>query len=230
MADCCPVYRLRSVGVDYASPAGTVTGVHDVTFDVPRCGLTVLAGPSGSGKSTLLRVLALFERPARGELRLDGADVDRMRHRQRRELRRTRLGLVFQNPIENLLPQLSVADNLRAAAQSARRSCVPEDILDRLGLGGTGRWRVPALSGGQQQRLAFGCVLARATPVVLADEPISQLDDASADLVLDTLRYLVEQDFTVLVTSHDDRLIDLGDRVARLHAGRLEGVETRDAR
>ncbi|WP_026361456.1 ABC transporter ATP-binding protein [Amycolatopsis nigrescens] len=219
------VFQLRGVGVDYETPAGSVTAVHDITLDVPAGGMTVLAGPSGSGKSTLLRVLALFEQPARGEIRFGGRDTGTLRHAERRALRRDHLGLVFQNPVDNLLDYLTVGQNLRAAAQSARRECRPEEILDQLGLGGTGDWRISALSGGQQQRLAFGCALARGSSVILADEPTSQLDERSADLVLDTLRFLVGQDFAVLVASHDDRLIDLGARVARLRSGRLAGIE-----
>lgn len=223
MADA--IFELEGVGVDYPTPAGTVTGLQEVSLSVPRTGITVFAGPSGSGKSTLLRVLGLFERPARGTVRFDGIDTGALRHAGRRALRRDHLGLVFQNPPENLLDYLSVTDNLRAAAQSARRTCDPADLLERLGLGGTGDWHISALSGGQQQRLAFGCVLARGSSVVLADEPTSQLDDASADLVLETLRYLAAQEFAVLVASHDDRLVALGARIARLRDGRLEGVQ-----
>ncbi|MEC3979346.1 ABC transporter ATP-binding protein [Amycolatopsis sp. H20-H5] len=222
-----PIFQLRDIGVDYVTPAGTVTGVDGVSIDVPARGMTVLAGPSGSGKSTLLRVLGLFEQPARGTMSFQGADTAKLRHRERRALRRDHLGLVFQNPTDNLLGYLRVADNLRAAAESAGTTCRPDDILEQLGLGGTGSWHISALSGGQQQRLAFGCALARRSTVILADEPTSQLDEASADLVLDTLRYLVDQDFAVLVASHDDRLISLGARVARLHKGALEGVEHR---
>jgi putative ABC transport system ATP-binding protein len=222
-----PIFRLTGVGVDYSTPMGTVTGVHDVTLDVPARGITVLAGPSGSGKSTLLRVLGLFERPARGEMLFEGADTGKLRHAERRALRRDHLGLVFQNPTDNLLGYLTVADNLRAAAESARTTCLPEDILGQLGLGGMGSWHIPALSGGQQQRLAFGCALARGSTVVIADEPTSQLDEASADLVVDTLSYLAGQEFTVVVASHDDRLIALGTRVAWLRKGILEKVEDR---
>ncbi|WP_158889609.1 ABC transporter ATP-binding protein [Amycolatopsis anabasis] len=219
------IFRLSGVGVDYPTAAGTVPGIRDVTLDVPRAGMTVFAGPSGSGKSTLLRVLALVEPPTRGEIRFRGRETGPLRHAERRALRREHLGLVFQNPPDNLLPHLTVADNLVAAARSARRTCRPAEILDRLGLPGTGAWPIAALSGGQQQRLAFGCALARGCSVILADEPTSQLDRASADLVLETLRELVAQEFAVLVASHDDRLIGLGTRVARLRGGALAGVE-----
>ncbi|WP_232376089.1 ABC transporter ATP-binding protein [Amycolatopsis aidingensis] len=221
------VFALRDLGVDYRPPTGTVTALDAVTLDVPDRGITVLAGPSGSGKSTLLRVLGLFERPARGTVTFGGTDTGQLGHRARRALRRDRLSQVFQNPLDNLLDHLTVANNLRAAAQSVRTRCDPARILAQLGLAGTADWRITALSGGQQQRLAFGCALARGSSVILADEPTSQLDDGSADLVLETLRLLAEREHAVVVAAHDDRLIRLGDRVARLRGGKLQGVEDR---
>ncbi|GAA1193157.1 ABC transporter ATP-binding protein [Prauserella alba] len=217
-------YRLRSVGVDYATPAGPVAGARDVTLDIPASGMTVLAGPSGSGKSTLLRVLGLVEHPDRGSVELDGTAVTGLSHRHRRALRRDRISLVFQNPVDNLLPQLSVTGNLRAAAESAGHRHADDDILGELGLAGTCDWNVSALSGGQQQRLAFGCALARRTPVILADEPTSQLDDVSAARVLDVLRRLAARDLTVVVTSHDGRLIELATHLVRLRDGALHDV------
>lgn len=224
-----PTFALHGVGVDYNTPAGVVPGVDAVTLEVPARGITVLAGPSGSGKSTLLRVLGLFERPTRGTVTFRGTDTGRLSHAARRAVRRDHLGMVFQNPTENLLDYLSVGKNLVAAAQSAGQECVPEQILDHLGLGGTADWRISALSGGQQQRLAFGCALARKSSVVVADEPTSQLDEASADLVLDTLRFLARDGYAVVVASHDDRLIELGTRLAWMHSGRLDSVEDRSA-
>ncbi|RZQ66065.1 ABC transporter ATP-binding protein [Amycolatopsis suaedae] len=218
-----PVIELDSVGVDYHTATGTVTGVHSVSLAVAGEGMTVLAGPSGSGKSTLLRVAALVERPTRGSVRFAGVDTAGLRDRGLRALRRDRVGLVFQRPTDNLVDYLSVGGNLHAAARSARRDCDAEAILDRLGLAGTADWHISALSGGQQQRLAFGCALARGSTVILADEPTSQLDDASADLVLRTLTDLMDSEHAILVASHDDRLVELGDRVVRLRAGRLEG-------
>ncbi|WP_091676302.1 ABC transporter ATP-binding protein [Amycolatopsis marina] len=207
------------------TPAGVVAGVDDVTLSVPATGITVLAGPSGSGKSTLLRVLGLFERPARGRLGFRGTDVGGLGHAGRRAIRRHDLSQVFQNPTDNLLDYLSAAKNLLAAAGSANQVCAPEVLLEQLGLGGTGSWPVSALSGGQQQRLAFGCALARGSSVVLADEPTSQLDEQSADLVLDTLRELARRNVALVVTSHDERLIELGTRVVRLHAGRVDEIK-----
>ncbi|EID56244.1 ABC transporter ATP-binding protein [Saccharomonospora xinjiangensis] len=221
------IYELDAVGVDYPLPAGrdkagqeAVTGLRDINLTIPSSGLTVLAGPSGSGKSTLLRVLSLFQTPTRGRVSFRGTPVGAS-PRLRRSLRRESISLVFQTPIENLIPHLSVADNLHAAAQSANRRCDPEALLDRLGLGGAGRLRIATLSGGQQQRLAFACALARDTPVVLADEPTSQLDDTSAGHVLDAIEVLRSEGVAVVAASHDARLIERGTRVIRLHRGQL---------
>lgn len=244
------VLRLREVGVEYRTPAGSVTAVSEVSLDVPATGITVLAGPSGSGKSTLLRVLSLVERPTLGAVELRGRGTTGLSARARRALRRTEIALVFQNPGDNLIGHLTVGDNLRAAAQAARttpraarrtpqaaarttpeaagttpravRTSPPVDqLLDQLGLPGTAGWKVSALSGGQQQRLAFGCALARGASVVLADEPTSQLDAASADLVLDTLRDLAARGIPVVVASHDPRLIALADTRFDLRNGAL---------
>ncbi|MFC6094250.1 ABC transporter ATP-binding protein [Saccharothrix lopnurensis] len=219
MADS--VLRLTGVGVRYRTPAGEVTAVSDVSLEVPPTGITVLAGPSGSGKSTLLRVLSLVERPTTGGVELRGAGTARLSNRARRALRRREVALVFQDPADNLVAHLDVRDNLRAAAQAAGREVEVDELLARLGLPGTAGWRVPSLSGGQQQRLAFGCALARRASVVLADEPTSQLDPASADLVLETLTDLAARGVPVVVASHDPRLIALAHTRFELENGVL---------
>jgi macrolide transport system ATP-binding/permease protein len=165
-------------------------------------GLTVLSGPSGSGKSTLLRVLSLVERPSLGEVFVHDQPTSALSWSALRTLRRKEIAVVFQNPADNLIAHLTVGENLRAAGA--------EDLslLDRLGLDGSATWRIGALSGGQQQRLAFGCALARGASVVVADEPTSQLDVRSADLVLETLSSLP---VPAVVASHDPRLVELAD-------------------
>lgn len=189
--------RACGVGVSY----GQVRAVSDVTLSIAP-GLTVLSGPSGSGKSTLLRVLSLVERPSRGEVFVREAPTSAMSWSELRSVRRKEIAVVFQNPADNLIAHLTVGENLRAAGATDL------SLLDRLGLGGSGTWRIGALSGGQQQRLAFGCALARGASVVVADEPTSQLDVRSADLVLETLSSLP---VPAVVASHDPRLVELAD-------------------
>jgi putative ABC transport system ATP-binding protein len=216
------LYRLSGVQVDYRTPAGVVTAIQGITVDIAAGGITCLAGPSGSGKSTMLRVLGLIDRPTAGTVRLRGVEVGGLGQRKRRTIRRTDLATVFQAPTDNLLDHLSVGANLKAAAQAAGQPDRTLQVLEQLGLPGTADWRITALSGGQQQRLAFGCGLAKGASVILADEPTSQLDSASADLVLETITELGKSGITIVVASHDDRLMPLCDRVIRLHNGELE--------
>lgn len=189
--------RACGVGVSY----GSVHAVSDMSLTLAP-GLTVLSGPSGAGKSTLLRVLSLVERPSVGEVFVRDVATSSLSWAALRSLRRKEIAVVFQNPADNLISHLTVGENLRAAG--ARDL----SLLDRLGLAGSGTWRIGALSGGQQQRLAFGCALARGASVVVADEPTSQLDARSADLVLETLSSLP---VPALVASHDPRLVALAD-------------------
>ncbi|SEQ32604.1 macrolide transport system ATP-binding/permease protein [Lentzea albida] len=189
--------RACGVGVSY----GSVRAVTDVSLSIAP-GLTVLSGPSGSGKSTLLRVLSLVERPSAGEVFVRDVPTSSLSWSELRTLRRREIAVVFQNPADNLIAHLTVGENLRAAGAG------DFSLLDRLGLGGSATWRIGALSGGQQQRLAFGCALARGASVVVADEPTSQLDVRSADLVLETLGSLP---VPAVVASHDPRLVSLAD-------------------
>ncbi|AOS63246.1 ABC transporter ATP-binding protein [Actinoalloteichus hymeniacidonis] len=219
------VLGLRAVSVTYPTPSGPVEAVRGVTLDVPNRGLTVLAGPSGSGKSTLLRVLALLDKPTEGQVLLRDRELGGLDAGELRRLRRSRIALVYQNPAENLFDYLTVAENLRAAAQLADRPDPGEELLEQLGLPGTGGWRIRSLSGGQQQRLALACTLAMGCEVVLADEPTSQLDARSADLVLDALRRVTALDVPVVVASHDERLRSGADTLVWLRDGELTAIE-----
>lgn len=219
MADT--ILATREVRVDYRTATGAVTALRQVTLAVPGAGLTVLSGPSGSGKSTLLRVLGLLQRPTAGTVELHGETVSARRDRHLRSLRRHRIASLFQHPTENLLSHLSVAGNVRAAAQSGDRADPGPQLLERVGLQDTDRWDITALSGGQQQRLALACCLARGAGMILADEPTSQLDTASADLVLESLATLTADGVPIVVATHDARVAELANAVARLRDGEL---------
>ena len=214
--------RVRELVVDYTASAGLVHALQDVDATVRRGRLTVVAGPSGSGKSTLLRVLAGLQPVQRGVVEVDGVDVTRARSGARRRLRRRAMGVVLQDPADNLLPYLRAVEQVELAARlrGADPAEAPE-LLATVGLAERGG-SVPAeLSGGEQQRVAFAAAAVGRPRLLLADEPTAELDGrAGADLVA-TMRRLVERGATVFVASHDAAVIDAADDLLTLRDGQV---------
>ncbi|MGH9193076.1 MAG: ABC transporter ATP-binding protein [Acidimicrobiales bacterium] len=216
-----PAARCRQLAVDYDTAAGAVHALRDVDAAFDRGQLSVVAGPSGSGKSSLLRVLAGLQRPRAGAVELDGTDLTRLRSGRLRRLRRRVMGIVLQDPADNLLEYLRAGEQITLAARL--RGVDPGEapaLLDAVGLTDRVGSYPDELSGGEQQRVAFAAA-AIGRPALLADEPTAELDaDAGADLV-ETMRRLVDGGATLVVASHDDAVIAAGDHLVRLRDGRV---------
>ena len=208
---------------------GERAGVFDVSLEVPKGCLAVLAGPSGSGKTTLLQLAGLLDLPDEGEVRLAGQSVSNLPEKARCDLRLRRLGFVFQ--AFNLVPVLSALENVMLPLQlqgmgddEARLRA--ETALDRVGLADRRHHRPDQLSGGQQQRAAIARALAPDPLLVLADEPTASLDHAHGGPLMDLLAELAqERGVTFLVASHDPSVISRAHRVFRLMDGKLIGEE-----
>jgi len=193
-----------------------------VTLSLSAGESLALTGESGSGKSTLLHILAGLEAPDRGSVRIAGTDLASLNEPARAELRRTRVGIVFQQ--FNLIPALSARNNLIFQAEIAGRQD-PDwtaQLAEALGLTPHLGKYPEELSGGQQQRLAIGRALAARPDLVLADEPTGNLDEATGDATLALMLALVADSGAglVMVTHSPSRAAQLGRR-AHLHAGRL---------
>jgi putative ABC transport system ATP-binding protein len=186
-----------------------------------RAGESVaLTGESGSGKSTLLHLIAGLDAADGGEIKLDNALVSELSDAGRAELRRDRLGLVFQQ--FNLIPSLSVEDNLVFQARIAGRHDPDwhRELVERLGLSNFLKRYPEQLSGGQQQRVAIGRALATRPLLLLADEPTGNLDEHTADEVLALARDLVARSGCgFLMVTHSARLAATLDRQVNLHNG-----------
>ena len=205
---------------------GTVV-LEGTTLAVDRGETLALLGPSGSGKTTLLRVVAGLEAAGHGTVRLDGADLAGVPPHLRR------IGLMFQEHV--LFPHLDVSRNvgfgLRMARSSRREiSARVEELLELVGLPGTGRRAVQTMSGGEQQRVALARALAPEPRALLLDEPLGSLDGPLRERLLDDLRDLFARlGLTVLYVTHDvGEAFALGDRIAIMNAGRVVQTGTPD--
>lgn len=220
-----PVVKLSGLTRSFEQGGVRIDVLRGVNLDIQPGEIIALLGPSGSGKSTMLQAVGLLEGGFGGTIEIDGVDASALPSDGRTELRRTHMGFVYQfhhllpdfNAEENvILPQL-VAGKVRADAELRARG-----VLSSLGLGARLSHRPSQLSGGEQQRVAVARALANSPKLVLADEPTGNLDEATADRVLDQFLALVRgEGSAALVATHNERLASRMDRVVRLHEGKL---------
>ncbi|MFF8911866.1 ABC transporter ATP-binding protein [Streptomyces sp. NPDC015032] len=219
--------ELRGVRRQYGRGSSAVHALRGIDLALPRASFTAVMGPSGSGKSTFLQCAAGLDRPTEGSVRLGGTEITGMSENRLTELRRTRLGFVFQ--AFNLLPSLTVEQNvilpMRLAGQrpgSARGRRDAAEMLNRVGLGDKGDRRPGQLSGGQQQRVAVARALVTRPDVVFADEPTGALDTTTAAEILTLLRHAVDGlGATVVMVTHDPAAAAYADRVLFLADGAI---------
>ncbi|MCX4525874.1 ABC transporter ATP-binding protein [Streptomyces sp. NBC_01551] len=218
-----PAVELRGVRREYGRGPGAVHALRGIDLSLPRGSFTAVMGPSGSGKSTFLQCAAGLDLPTAGSVRLGGTEITGMDENELTELRRSRLGFVFQ--AFNLLPSLTVEQNvllpmrLAGGRQDRARAA---DLLARVGLEGKGRRRPAELSGGQQQRVAIARALVTRPDVVFADEPTGALDTTTAAEVLALLRTAVDSlGATVVMVTHDPSAAAHADQVLFLADGAL---------
>jgi putative ABC transport system ATP-binding protein len=217
-----PVVRCRSIGVDYRTASGVAHALTEVDATFERGRLSVVAGPSGSGKSSLLRVLAGLLRPQRGTVEIDGVDLTRLRAGALRRLRRSSMGIVLQDPADNLVEYLRAVEQLELSARL--RGVDPSEAADLLavvGLADRARSRPAQLSGGEQQRVAFAAAAIGRPTLLLADEPTAELDGAAGAGLIEAMRSLVDRGATLVVSSHDPSVIAAADQLVMLHDGRV---------
>ncbi|MFF2012219.1 ABC transporter ATP-binding protein [Streptomyces sp. NPDC058195] len=219
--------ELRGVRRQYGRGASAVHALRGIDLALPRATFTAVMGPSGSGKSTFLQCAAGLDRPTEGSVRLGGTEITGLSENRLTELRRTRLGFVFQS--FNLLPSLTVEQNvvlpLRLAGQrtrSARGRREATEMLARVGLGDKGDRRPSQLSGGQQQRVAVARALVTRPDVIFADEPTGALDTTTAAEILALLRNAVDHlGATVVMVTHDPAAAAYADQVLFLADGAI---------
>jgi putative ABC transport system ATP-binding protein len=215
----------EGLGRDFEIGGRTVRSLHDVDLRVRRGALTVVHGRSGSGKTTLLNVIGSLDRPTHGRVWLDGEDVSAQSEEALVDLRREKIGFVFQS--FGLVPILTAAENVEVPLRLLKTEPTERDrrvaeLLDLVGLQGRAGHRPYELSGGEQQRVAICRALANRPELLIADEPTAQLDSANALTIMELIRDLVQSEgVTAIVATHDTLLLDVADAVAELRDGAL---------
>jgi lipoprotein-releasing system ATP-binding protein len=221
-----PVLQTTDLRRSFTQADVTIHVLRGVDLSVMPGEIVALLGPSGSGKSTLLQAVGLLEGGFEGSIRLQGKEAAELDDEGRTEMRRNALGFVYQ--FHHLLPEFTARENVilpqlvHGAEPEAARTRADE-LLGKLGLSDRLEHRPSKLSGGEQQRVAVARALANRPPLVLADEPTGNLDEATADTVLGEFLSLVRgEGSAALVATHNERLAKKMDRVVRLQEGVLQ--------
>jgi putative ABC transport system ATP-binding protein len=220
------VVRAENACKMYGTGETAVTALDDVTIDIPHAQFTAIMGPSGSGKSTLMHCLAGLDSLTSGRVFIGDAELGQLSDRQLTQLRRDRIGFVFQ--AFNLLPTLSALDNITlpmTLAGTAPDQTWLDTVIDTVGLAGRLTHRPAELSGGQQQRVAVARALAARPDIVFADEPTGNLDSRSGAEVLQFLRTAREAlNQTIVMVTHDPVAAGYADTAVFLADGQLVGT------
>ena len=220
--------KLENVSKYYNTAAQRVTALENLSWSVQQGEAVALMGPSGCGKSTILNLLGGMDRPTSGSVMAGDVDVGTMSERALENYRLHKVGFVFQ--FFNLIPSLSALENLElpmlmAGMAAEARKTRAQDLLDSVGLKAKGYKRPEELSGGEQQRVAVCLALVNDPPIILADEPTGNLDSNNAKLITNILIDLASQrNKTVIVASHDPKVVEIFPRVCHMRDGVIERV------
>jgi len=232
------IIDLSQVLKTYETLSGSFTALQNINLRIQAGEFVAVVGKSGSGKTTLLNVLAGIDRPTSGLISIDGTRLDSLSESQLAEWRGRTIGLVFQ--FFQLLPTLTIVENVMLPMDfveivpAAERRSKALELLDRVGIADQANKLPVALSGGQQQRAAIARALANDPPILMADEPTGNLDEATRTSVLDLFAKLNAEGRTVIVVTHERDISAYTDRQVTLVDGRVAppsygGTDANDA-
>ncbi len=224
------VVDLTSISKEYVASGQTVKALDSITFTVKEREVVAIIGPSGAGKTTLLNLIAGLETPSAGDVKVLGIDLAESDERFLSSFRSANIGFIFQS--YNLVSTLTAAENvelmmeLAGWSDAARNEKLTSGLIKMVGLTDRAQHLPSQLSGGEQQRVAIARALANDPPLILADEPTGNLDsNTGLEVVRLLARLREEQRKTVIITTHDDRVVELADVIYRLEGGKLEKID-----
>lgn len=223
-----PVMELTNIWKIYKMGDIEVNALKNVSFKVAKGERVIIIGPSGSGKSTLLQILGCLDRSSKGQINIDNVETEKLKDRELSKVRNKKIGFVFQK--FNLLPKLTALGNVELPmiyAGKSRRERITrsKELLELVGLGDRMHHKPTELSGGQQQRVAIARSLANNPAFILADEPTGNLDTKSGDEILSLFLKLNSMGKTLIMVTHDMKLVKYGSRVIKIRDGEIEANE-----
>lgn len=217
------VFTARNLSKNYRLGEAEVHALRELDFEIYQGEFVVLLGPSGSGKSTLLNILGGLEAPTSGRASWRDHNLVGSTEAELTLYRRQHVGFVFQ--FYNLIPSLTVRENVALVTEIAERPMNPTAALDLVGLGHRLDHFPSQLSGGEQQRVAIARAIAKRPDVLLCDEPTGALDISTGKLVLEVIaRVNAELGTTVLIITHNAAIAGMADRVMRMVDGRISSI------
>jgi putative ABC transport system ATP-binding protein len=227
------ILQLKDIDLIYnPGKSNEFQALHDVNLEVEEGDFAVIMGPSGCGKSSLLNIIAGLELPNNGEAFVEGKDILTMNHQQRVDYHRRKMGMIFQ--AYNLIPTLNVLDNVALPQMFINKSKRKRDkrslqILERLGIKNHSRKIPTELSGGQQQRIGIARAIVNDPQLILADEPVGNLDSVSSNNVMEILSRLNSNEGkTVIMVTHNPEHAVWGNRVVTMKDGKIIKIELKD--
>ena len=226
--------KLINVSKSYVSETETVAPLKDINMDIYEGQFIAIVGRSGSGKTTLLNVMAGLDKPTSGEVLLHGANIALMDENSLTEVRRNKIGFIFQS--FGLLPLLSAFENVElplriSGVGHSERSEKTNNALEMVGLLPRSNHRPYELSGGEQQRVSIARAIVGNPPLILADEPTGELDSNNAKSIFGLFKdMVVTQGMTIVAATHDSSLLSMADQVKEIRDGSLYAASTSELR
>lgn len=217
--------KTQDIVKDYISGDTTIRVLHGINLEIPRGELAMLVGPSGCGKTTLISILSGILNPTGGEVWVNGNNITHFDDYHKVIFRRKHIGFIFQQ--YNLLPSLTAAENaaiplIVSGTDYDQAIAKAKEILVQIGMGEAVNKQPRHLSGGQQQRVAIARALVHKPNVVICDEPTAALDAHTGKVVMEILADIAKnQQCTLIVVTHDNRIIHFADRIFEMEDGRI---------
>jgi len=228
-ADLESVVDLANVSKEYTANGNLIRALDSMTLKVTRAQTSVVLGPSGAGKTTLLNLVAGLEKPTSGTVKVLGVSLEKANEDTRAAFRSKNIGFIFQS--YNLVSTLTARENVELMMELAgsddyeKNEKLTAQLINRVGLSERADHLPAQLSGGEQQRVAIARALANDPPLILADEPTGNLDSTTGLAIVKLLTELSQAGKTMIITTHDERILELADIIYHLDKGRLESVD-----